>query len=104
MPAPIPLYGRAAVEQVREALGRDRVSERWARRVLGHPRPTQRRERYVSGDEPRLAGPAAKNADNLHWPSMPQRRERQDDSLASGPGLVPKNESWLPSGRARRRH
>ena len=42
------------VEHVRGTLGRDRVSERRACRVLGQPRPTQRRVRYVPSDEPRL--------------------------------------------------
>ena len=41
-------------EHVRDALGRDRVSERRACRVLGQPRSTQRRDRRVPSDEPRL--------------------------------------------------
>jgi len=43
-----------AVEHVREELGQAQVSERRACRVLGQPRPTQRRARYVPSDEPRL--------------------------------------------------
>jgi transposase InsO family protein len=39
---------------VRDALGRDRVSERRACRVLGQPRSTQRREAVVPDDEPAL--------------------------------------------------
>ena len=35
-------------------LGRDRVSERRACRVLGQPRSTQRRQRQIPSDEPRL--------------------------------------------------
>jgi len=35
-------------------LGRDRVSERRACRVLGQPRATQRRQRHAPGDEPAL--------------------------------------------------
>jgi len=42
------------VEHVREALGPARVSERRTCRVLGQPRPTQRRAEYVPSDEPRL--------------------------------------------------
>lgn len=42
------------MEHVREALGRARVSERRACRVLGQPRPTQRRVPHVPSDEPRL--------------------------------------------------
>jgi putative transposase len=42
------------VEHVRDALGRDQVSERRACRVLGQPRSTQRRVRLVPDDEPRL--------------------------------------------------
>ena len=42
------------MEQVREVLGWERVSERRACRVLGQPRATQRRERQVPSDEPRL--------------------------------------------------
>jgi transposase InsO family protein len=45
---------RLAVEQVRDTLGRDVVSERRACRVLGQVRSTQRRERYPPDDEPRL--------------------------------------------------
>jgi len=47
---------RLAVEQARDALGRDVVSERRACRVLGQVRSTQRRERYPPDDEPRLLG------------------------------------------------
>ena len=50
-----PAKRRAAVEHVRNALGRERVSERRACRVLGQPRSTQRRERVIPHDEPRLA-------------------------------------------------
>jgi len=39
---------------VRDSLGRDRVSERRACRVLGQSRSTQRRVLHVSDDEPRL--------------------------------------------------
>jgi transposase InsO family protein len=39
---------------VRNVLGRDRVSERRACRVLGQPRATQRREAHVPDDEPAL--------------------------------------------------
>jgi len=39
---------------VRSVLGRDRVSERRACRVLGQPRSTQRREAVVPDDEPAL--------------------------------------------------
>jgi putative transposase len=39
---------------VRNALGRDRVSERRACQVLGQPRSTQRREAQVPDDEPEL--------------------------------------------------
>ena len=42
------------MEHVREALGPARVSERRTCRVLGQPRPTQRRAEYVPSDEPRL--------------------------------------------------
>jgi putative transposase len=47
---------RLAVEQVRDALGRDVVSERRACRVLGQARSTQRRERYPPDEERRLLG------------------------------------------------
>ena len=49
-----PAKRRAAVEHVRDALGRERVSQRRACCVLGQPRCTQRRERYVPSDEPML--------------------------------------------------
>ncbi len=39
---------------MRNALGRDKVSERRACRVLGQPRSTQRRTPHVPDDEPRL--------------------------------------------------
>ena len=39
---------------VRDSLGRDQVSERRACRVLGQSRSTQRRQRVVPSDEPRL--------------------------------------------------
>ena len=42
------------MEYARDALGRERVSERRACRVLDQPRPTQRRARHVPSDEPRL--------------------------------------------------
>ena len=45
---------RAAVEYVRDALGRERVSERRACRVLEQPRSVQRRQQRVPSDEPRL--------------------------------------------------
>lgn len=38
----------------RDALGRENVSARWPCRVLGQPRSTQRRAKYVPSDEPRL--------------------------------------------------
>ena len=41
---------------VRETLGHDRVSERRACRVLGQPRATQRRPRFIPADESRLVG------------------------------------------------
>lgn len=43
-----------AVHFVRDSLGREKVSERRACRVLGQPRSTQRRKRTVPSDEPRL--------------------------------------------------
>ena len=49
-----PLRRRLAVEHVRGALGRDRVSERRACAVLGQARNTQRRIPYVAADEPPL--------------------------------------------------
>ena len=39
---------------MRDALGREQVSQRRACRVLGQSRATQRREAHVPGDEPRL--------------------------------------------------
>ena len=39
---------------VRDSLGRDQVSERRACPVLGQPRSTQRRQRFIPSDEPRL--------------------------------------------------
>ena len=39
---------------MRNALGRDKVSERRVCRVLGQPRSTQRRTPHVPDDEPRL--------------------------------------------------
>ncbi|MFZ2031719.1 MAG: IS3 family transposase [Vitreimonas sp.] len=45
---------RQAVEHVRSAVGRERVSERRACQVLGQSRSTQRRQPQVPGDEPRL--------------------------------------------------
>jgi len=42
------------VEHVRDALGRETVSERRACEVLGQPRSTQRRVRHVPSEEPRL--------------------------------------------------
>ena len=42
------------VGEVRAALGPERVSERRVCRVLGQARSTQRRERYIPRDEPRL--------------------------------------------------
>ena len=49
-----PLRRRLAVEHVRGALGRDRVSERRACEVLGQARNTQRRIPHVAADEPAL--------------------------------------------------
>ena len=49
-----PTKRREAVEHVRDALGRDRVSERRACKVLGQSRSTQRRERHIPSDEPGL--------------------------------------------------
>ena len=42
------------VEHVRNALGRDRISQRRACRVLGQPQSTQHRMPHVADDEPRL--------------------------------------------------
>jgi transposase InsO family protein len=42
------------VEHVRDSLGRNKVSERRACRVLGQSRATQRRVAHVAEDEPRL--------------------------------------------------
>jgi len=42
------------VNFVRDSLGHDQVSERRACRVLGQSRSTQRRQRVVPSDEPRL--------------------------------------------------
>ncbi len=42
------------MEHVREVLGRDRVLQRRACRVLGQPRSTQRRTPAIPSDEPRL--------------------------------------------------
>jgi len=47
---------------VRNALGRDKVSERRACRVLGQPRSTQRRKPSVPDDEPRLVNQMVKLA------------------------------------------
>ncbi len=49
-----PAKRREAVEPVRDSLGRDRISERRACKVLGQSRSTQRRVRHISSDEPRL--------------------------------------------------
>ena len=49
-----PTRRRAAVQHVRNALGPNRVSERRACRVLDQPRSTQRREKHIPSDEPRL--------------------------------------------------
>ena len=49
-----PAKRRRAANDVREAFGRDVVSERRACQVLGQPRSTQRRQRHVPSDEPRL--------------------------------------------------
>ena len=49
-----PTRRRAAVQHVRNALGPNRVSERRACRVLNQPRSTQRREKHMPNDEPRL--------------------------------------------------
>ena len=43
-------------------LGHDRVSERRVCRVLGQPRATQRRPRFIPDDEPRLVGRITKLA------------------------------------------
>ena len=42
------------MEYVRDALGRDRVSERRACRVVGQARSTQRRAHHIPSDEPPL--------------------------------------------------
>ena len=42
------------MQQVRNSLGQDQVSERRVCRVLGQPRSTQRRQRHVPNDEPHL--------------------------------------------------
>jgi hypothetical protein len=44
----------ASGREAKDALGRDRLSERRACRVLGQHRNTQRRKRHVPDDEPRL--------------------------------------------------
>ena len=49
-----PAKRRQAVEHVRDTLGRDAVTERRARRVLGQARNTQRRRASVADDEPQL--------------------------------------------------
>jgi putative transposase len=49
-----PAKRQKALEQVREILGRDRVSERRACKVLGQARSTQRRPPHIPDDEPRL--------------------------------------------------
>ena len=49
-----PAKRREAVEHVQDSLGRDRISERRACKVLGQSRSTQRRVHYISSDEPRL--------------------------------------------------
>ena len=49
-----PAKWRQTVEHVRDALGRETVSERRACKVLGQSRSTQRRVRHVPSDEPRL--------------------------------------------------
>ena len=49
-----PAKRRRAVQHVRDALGHARVSERRACRVLSQPRSTQRRQRTIPHDEPRL--------------------------------------------------
>ena len=51
------------MEQVRDAPGRNRVSERRACRVLGQPRSTQRRQPHVPADEPRLVREMVKLAE-----------------------------------------
>jgi putative transposase len=42
------------VAHVRDVLGQEQVSERRVCRALGQPRSTQRRERWIPSDEPRL--------------------------------------------------
>ena len=49
-----PAKRRGLVEHVRDTVGFDRISERRACRVLGQPRPRQRRTRHVPEDAPRL--------------------------------------------------
>jgi transposase InsO family protein len=49
-----PAKRRRTANEVRDALGRDVVSERRACKVLVQPRSTQRRQRRVPSDEPRL--------------------------------------------------
>ena len=49
-----PAKRHKAVEHVRNSLGRTRVSERRACRVLGQPRSSQRRRPRIADDEPRL--------------------------------------------------
>jgi putative transposase len=51
------------VEYVREVLGRERVSERFACRVLCQPRGTQRRKPVIASDEPRLVSRMLKLAE-----------------------------------------
>jgi putative transposase len=49
-----PAKRRRAVQFVRNSLGQEQVSERRACQVLGQSRSTQRRQRHVPDDEPRL--------------------------------------------------
>ena len=49
-----PVKRRRGVGHCRDALGRNKVSERRACRILGQSRSTQRLKRNIPHDEPRL--------------------------------------------------
>ena len=75
-----PAKRRQAVEYVRDALGRDCVTERRACRVLEQPRSTQRRCRHVPSDEPRLITTNRRTGDGVR----PVRLPPGDGAIASG--------------------
>jgi len=58
---------RQAVEHKRDTLGRDAVTERRARRVLGQTRNAQRREGLIADDEPQRVKP-------IDWMASEYRR------------------------------